>query len=233
MSSPLPKLPPSPLGELPENPLGAPPAPPVIGKREPLRLPIGRLRSHGGGRVGSGSPLPSLHRPRPTPQPTAPIVTRKTTPAPQAPIIVQAPPRAPRATTPIVPGTPAQGAQGRPARRTAAQARDEHRAALRTLYGPQIADHPLLGHADIRERLNRANAAHARGILARAHDAALASAQADAAQAQRENPGYKPPDARAHPDEPAGGMDPAIKARRAAQFATMRETLDAMKGGQP
>lgn len=243
MSSPLPHLPAQPLGELPDNPLGAPPRPPLIGKREPLHLPdlIRQRRANGGGGRSTSAPLPGLRRlsgaNRPQAQAAAPIpLRRRQGPAPQAPVIVTprprpAPPAAPAATP------PPQPAQARPRRRTATEARDEARGHLRALYGPQIADHPQLGHADIRDRLNRYNAAHARGFLARAHDAALASAQAEVQQAQRANPGYTPRGDNPPPPAPEPGMPPEVKAKRAAQYAQMRDTLDALRrpaaGGQP
>ena len=88
----------------------------------------------------------------------------------------------------------------------------------------------------------KASAADWRGHLAAVHDAALAKANERAQEAQRRNPGYKPKDAQAHPGEPQGGMDPAIKAKRAEQYRQMRGTLDALRqppqqppsqGGQP
>lgn len=245
MSSPLPHLPAQPLGELPDNPLGAPPRPPLIGKREPLHLPdlIRQRRANGGGGRSTSAPLPSLRRlsgpNRPQGQAAAPIpLRRRQPPASQAPVIVT-PPARPARPAPAAPAprTAVERPQRAGQRRTATEARDEARGHLRALYGPQIADHPQLGHADIRDRLNRYNAAHARGFLARAHDAALASAQAEVQQAQRANPGYTPRGDNPPPPAPEPGMPPEVRARRAAQYAEMRETLDALRrpreGGQP
>ena len=248
MTSPLPRLPEQPLGDLPDNPLGAAPRAPlghaVIGKREPLRLPEfirqRRASGHAGGRSTS-APLPDLRRvtratqPKPAPTAPIPIKRKQQAPTPQAPVIVTprprpAPPAAPAATT------PPQGPQAPRRRRTAAEAREEARGHLAALYGPQIANHPQLGHADIRDRINRYNAAHARGFLARAHDAALASAQADVQQAQRDNPGYTPRGDNPPPPAPEPGMPPEVKAKRAQQYADMKATLDALRkpaGGQP
>lgn len=104
MSSPLPHLPNNPLGDLPENPLGAPPRPPVIGKREPLRLPE-FIRQRRAGPRSTSSPLPTLrrisgaNRPKPEAQPI-PIRRKVKATAPQAPVIVT--PR-PRPTPPAAP----------------------------------------------------------------------------------------------------------------------------------
>ena len=244
MADPLPSLPSNPLGSLPENPLGAPPAPPIVGKREPLRFPTlgGRGRS-GGGRSG-GAPLPSLRqisqkRQQQQPTPTPAKKEKRT-----APIVVQPAPRQrPTPVAPAAPATPPQARQGAVKRRTAAEVRDEARGHLSALYGPQIANHPQLGHADIRDRLMKASAADWRGHLAAVHDAALAKANERAQASQRANPGYKPSDVQA---SEASGMSDDERARRlrerravhAEHLRQVREQMDALRnppgtGGQP
>ena len=241
MASPLPRLPEQPLGDLPDNPLGAAPRAPVIGKREPLRLPeLIRQRRTQGSR-STHAPLPDLRRvtratqSKPAAAQGQPIPIRRKQTAPQTPVIVTPPAR--NAPAAPAPRTAVERPQRAGQRRSASQVRQEARDHLRALYGPQIADHPQLGHADIRDRLMKASAADFRGHLAATHDAALAKATERAQDAQRRNPGYKPPDAQAHPGEPEGGMPPEVKAKRAQQYAQMRDTLDALRqkpqGGQP
>ena len=224
MSSPLPRLPEQPLGDLPDNPLGAPPHglphAPVIGKREPLRLPdFIRQRRGNGKRGGRGrstkAPLPSLRqisgadRPKP-----APVVVK-------APV-AKTPPAAPAAKQPP-PGT----------RRAQRQA---HADKLREFLGTDIADHPYMGNAEIREHAKGSARAHLRGFLAHVHTGASAAAREHKEETQRNNPGYKPRGDNPPPPPPEPGMPPEVKAKRAQQYAQMRDTLDALRqqpGGQP
>jgi pyruvate/2-oxoglutarate dehydrogenase complex dihydrolipoamide acyltransferase (E2) component len=234
----LPRLPSNPLGDLPDNPLGAAPSPPIIGRREPLRLPLDRLRARRGGSGGGRAPLPSLNTitRRTQPRPAAPTPAPVTPAHPQpAPITIAPRPAAPAAPPAPRAQTPPQGARTparTPARRrSAAQVRDEARDHLRALYGPQIADHPALGHADIRRDALRGSAAYLRGHLAQVHAGGHVAGQAHKQNAQRANPGFTPRDPHdpAASPQPEPGMPPAVRARRAAQYAAMRDDLAALR----
>ena len=234
-SSPLPRLPENPvgsLGDLPDNPLGAPPAPPVVGKRQPLRFPDLRSRNGGGGR-STRAPLPNLdllnQRRRAIRQ-----AKKAQQPAPAAPAArpaAQAQPTAPIVLRPqVAPAAPASERGSEPGRRRtpARAAREEQLAHIHALFGPQLAQHPAFVRADSRHQGLRSAAAHLRGYANAYHQGGLAAGRAHTQAAQQANPGYTPRDPAAEP-APEPGIPPEVRAKRQAAYEGIHELRDALQ----
>lgn len=210
MSSPLPHLPDNPLGELPDNPLGAAPRPPVIGKREPLRLPE-FIRQRRAGPRSTESPLPTLrrlsgaNRPKPEAQPI-PIRRKVKAVAPQTPVVVtprprrEPPPAAPAAKSATPPPPPPAPAAQRP-----------------NVPG-RMAQPPITPQPGMRRSLRQRIAANRRG--SEAYMALHDEGTNPLADALRH---HIPPE----PGQKSGaGMTPEQKAKLREQAAQMRAALN-------